>query len=185
MAYGHPLPSRLSARRAGAEVTLIFSNQKKVIVSAIRGARITGSELPSASVDHVIRFTLDSSPDGGGAPHSFWIDAAVRHGFSFDLSQPTSLECHFSLPPSAPPLPPPLPQSPTPLAPPPAPLPPPANTCPLGLAWEVELQWPGGLRASVVVVVWQPGSVVLLDFRSSFDSGEFLTVCQLDSRGKL
>jgi len=158
-------------------ITVIFDGQKKVIVSGVRGARVVGSDLPASSVNRELTFELDRKPEKGTPPNSFSFDASVRQGYIFDVSLPTQFVCNFSLsrfrpsalsPPPPRPMPPPTVTPPSPQPPPP---PPPANKCALGLAWKVEVSWPGGLRAAVLVVVWQPGAVVQLDFRSSFPQG--------------
>ena len=152
-------------------VQVVFEGQKKVMVSAVRAATIVGGELPAASVNHVLSFTLDRKPERDAPSNSFSFDGSVRQGYTFDTSLPTLFACEIVLPPTAPSPPPkplPAPRPPSSPSPPPPPHPPPDNTCALGLSWHVELLWPGGLRAGVLVAVWMPDAVVKLDFGTSF-----------------
>jgi hypothetical protein len=165
-----------------ASVYVSFDGQTKVTVTAVRGATALGGTLPVASVKLQLGFELDDAPDATGPPRSFAFDARVRSGYEYDPAQPPpSFYCDAPVmapylaptlylsppplpPPPSPPSPPPPPPEPfpppPPPPPPPAPFPPPLNSCALGLAFVKELQWPAGLRASVMAAVWQPDAHV-------------------------
>ena len=168
-----------------ATLNVTFTGQKKVTVDSIRGATVVGGPLPVSSYLLGLSFVLDGSPPASrnAPPNSFTFGAHVRYGFSYDPQQPPpSFACDVSLHPS-PPAPPPQPRPPPPYPspPPPPPLPappapPPWNTCPLGLAFILDLQWLGGFRASVLVGSWAPGELIRIDFRGSGGDYSMATV---------
>ena len=165
----------LSEWAEGASLTVIFKGQSPVTVLSAAGARVvdgmsqsaTPSKSSAASGGTRVTFILDAAPEIAGPPKAFSFQAKVRSGM-YDVSQPApKIECTVTLAPSpSPPLPSPPPLL-SPPSPPPSPPLPPSNTCALGLAYALASQWAGGFRATVMVAVWVPETVVRLDFSST------------------